>query len=239
VRPDDGKIVAFCAEWATPMSDDPPICKSNGFALQRKPNGGRITLNAASIRGISVKRRFRNLYSNPRAHMPQAVMADDHVAAKVGSVENDPYGRLLQRTSTSFALSGIWLQVALERAIETHDEMPEHFVSWANRLDLFDDLTFLIEGVRAWYERDLVKAVHVLVPQIERGLRGIVAKLGKPVTKAHSTVAGVGVAIGMGDILYSEELSLALGPDLSLVFSRALCRLAQDELVQPHGARAH
>ena len=36
------------------MSDDPPICKSNGFALQRKPNRGRITLNAASIRGISV-----------------------------------------------------------------------------------------------------------------------------------------------------------------------------------------
>jgi hypothetical protein len=30
-------------------------CKSNGFALQRKPNGGRITLNAASIRGISGK----------------------------------------------------------------------------------------------------------------------------------------------------------------------------------------
>ena len=45
------KISDFCAEWATPMSDDPPICKSNGFALQRKPNGGRITLNAASIWG--------------------------------------------------------------------------------------------------------------------------------------------------------------------------------------------
>src|SRR3984893_7748579 len=37
------------------MSDDPPICKSNGFPLQRKPTGGRITLNAASIWGISVK----------------------------------------------------------------------------------------------------------------------------------------------------------------------------------------
>src|SRR5438067_616747 len=33
---------------------NPPICKSNGFALQRKPTGGRITLNAASIWGISV-----------------------------------------------------------------------------------------------------------------------------------------------------------------------------------------
>jgi hypothetical protein len=60
VRPDDGKIVAFCAEWATAMSDDPPICKSIGFALQRKPNGGRITLNAASIRGISVYGIWQN-----------------------------------------------------------------------------------------------------------------------------------------------------------------------------------
>jgi hypothetical protein len=152
------------------------------------------------------------------AHMPQAIMADDHIAAKVSSVENDSYGRLLQRTSASFALSGIWLQVALERAIETYDAMPEHFASWANRLNLFDDVTFLIEGVRAWYERDLVKAVHVLVPQIERGLRGIVAKLGKPVTKPHSRVAGVGVAIGMGDILYSDETTQALGPDLPLYF---------------------
>jgi hypothetical protein len=48
------KISDFCAEWATPMSDTPPICESNGFTLQRKPNGGRITLNAASIWGISV-----------------------------------------------------------------------------------------------------------------------------------------------------------------------------------------
>jgi len=36
------------------MRDDPPICKSNGFALQKKPNGGNITLDAASICGISV-----------------------------------------------------------------------------------------------------------------------------------------------------------------------------------------
>jgi len=54
MRPDDGKIIHCCAEWATPMSDDPPVCKSNGFALHRKPKGGRITLNAASICGISV-----------------------------------------------------------------------------------------------------------------------------------------------------------------------------------------
>jgi hypothetical protein len=126
-------------------------------------------------------------------------MADDHVAAKIGSVADDPFGRLIQQTTMSFGLSGIWLQAALDRTINAHGAMPEDFVGWANRAGLFDDATFLIEGIMAWYEGDLVKAVHVIIPQVEKGLRGIVAHLGKPVTKPHGTVADVGVAIGMGD----------------------------------------
>jgi lysyl-tRNA synthetase class 1 len=152
------------------------------------------------------------------AHMPISIMADDHVAAKLGSVEDDPFGRLVHQATMNFGLSDIWLQVALQRAIEMHNLTPEHFVSWANRFRLFEDVTFLIEGVSAWYDGDFVKAVHVLVPQIECGLRSIVAKLGKPVTKPHSTVADVGVAIGMGDILYSEVFTEALGSDLTLFF---------------------
>jgi lysyl-tRNA synthetase class 1 len=72
--------------------------------------------------------------------------------------------------------------------------------------------------VRAWYEGDLIKTVHVLIPQVECGLRGIVAKLGQPVTKAHPTVAGVGIAVGMGDILNADAVREALGPDLTLHF---------------------
>ena len=152
------------------------------------------------------------------ALMPQHIMADDHVAGKVGSVLDDPQGRLLQQTTMDFGLSAIWLQSALERTIERHQAMPEHFVAWANRLGLFDDVTFLLEGVRAWYEGDLTKALHVLVPQIERGLRNIVAQIGLPVTKPHPTIADVGVAITMGDILYRAEITEALGPDLTLHF---------------------
>jgi lysyl-tRNA synthetase class 1 len=79
-------------------------------------------------------------------------------------------------------------------------------------------LTFLIEGVKAWYDGDLVKSVHLLVPQAELGLRRIVGQLGQPATKPHSSIAGVSVVIGMGDILYSKELTDALGPDLTLYF---------------------
>ena len=152
------------------------------------------------------------------ALIPQDIMADDHVAAKVGSVEDDPLGRLLQQTTMNFGLSDIWLEQTLNRMFETHNVVPEHFSGWANRLGIFEDVTFLVEGVRAWFAGDLVKALHVLVPQAESGLRGIVGQLGKPVTKAHPAVAGASVALTMGDILYSDELTEALGPDLTLFF---------------------
>jgi hypothetical protein len=40
---------------ARPMSGDPTMCKSNGFALQRKPSGARITLSAASSGNFGFK----------------------------------------------------------------------------------------------------------------------------------------------------------------------------------------
>lgn len=152
------------------------------------------------------------------AHMPRAIMADDHVVARIGSVEDDPFGRLIAQTSLSFNLSNVWLRAALETARDRHKMVPEHFAGWANRLGIFDDITLVLEGVRAWYQLDFLKAVHLLVPQVEQGLRGIVGKLGKPVTKAHPKVDGASVAIGLGDILYSTELTEALGPDLTIYF---------------------
>jgi lysyl-tRNA synthetase, class I len=152
------------------------------------------------------------------ATIPRSIIADDHVAATVGSVTDDPFGRLIQHAAQAIALSDIWLIKALDQAIVVHDITTEHIVTWAARNGLFRDLTLLSEGVEAWYDQDFVKAVHVLVPQVEVGLRGVVAKLGKPVTKPHSTIAGVSVAIGMGDILYSREITELLGPDLTLHF---------------------
>ena len=42
-------------------------------------------------------------------------MAEDHVAGQVGSVEDDPFGRLLQQATMHFGLSALWLNAALHR----------------------------------------------------------------------------------------------------------------------------
>jgi lysyl-tRNA synthetase class 1 len=152
------------------------------------------------------------------ARITQKIMADDRVAAIVGSVEDDPYGRLFQQAKFTYSFSHLWLREAFHRAIEKHSLVPEHFVGWANRHGLFQDTGLLLHGVRAWFEGDPVKAVHVLVPQIEHALRTIAGQLGKPVTKAHPRVRGASVAINMGDILNSDEIAEYLGPDLTFYF---------------------
>jgi lysyl-tRNA synthetase class 1 len=148
----------------------------------------------------------------------QSIIGDRQVSAKVGSTEDDPFGRLVRRAYNEMWLSEIWLIAALRRTLETHEAIPAHFVTWAARSRVFDDLTLLHEGVAAWIEADFVKAIHVLIPQVEKGLRGIASELGRPVTRAHPAAMGTSVTVGMGELLYSTDMQKVLGPDLTLYF---------------------
>jgi lysyl-tRNA synthetase class 1 len=152
------------------------------------------------------------------AHITQMIYADDRVAAKIGSVEEDAFGRLFHQAKISFQFVRPWLVHAFRRLFEKHEVFPEHFAGWANRHGLFDDMSLLVEGLNAWAREDHVKAAHVLVPQVERALRKIADGLGVPVTKAHPTVPGTSIAIGMGEILYNQKVAEALGPDATLHF---------------------
>jgi len=152
------------------------------------------------------------------AHITQLIMADDHVAAKIGSAEEDSFGRLFHQANFAFQFVRPWLAQAFRRLFEKHGVTPEHFAGWANRHGLFDDMSLLLEGIRAWERNDQVKAAHVLIPQIERALRKIADGLGVPVTKAHPKVSGTSVAIGMGEILYNDKVAEALGVDATLHF---------------------
>jgi hypothetical protein len=176
---------------------------------------GQFLLNRSTLE----QRVQKTLADAPlMAHIPQVIMSEGHVAAKIGSVSEDPFGRLFHEAKIDLQLSRPWLLQTIRRLYEKHEVVPETFAGWANRHGLFEDMSLLVEGVRAWEQQDKVKAVHVLVPQIERALRKVADELGVPVTKAHPKVSGASVAIGMGEILYNERVAKALGPDTTLHF---------------------
>jgi len=179
----------------------------------------RITREFLLKRGALEQQVQKTLKEAPLlAHITQMIMADDHVAAKIGSVKEDSFGRLFHQAKIAFQFGRPWLAQAFRRLSERHGVVPEHFAGWANRHGLFNDMSLLVEGLRAWERNDQVKAAHVLIPQIERALRKIADGLGVPVTKAHPKVSGTSVAIGMGEILYNDRVAEALGPDATLHF---------------------
>jgi lysyl-tRNA synthetase class 1 len=152
------------------------------------------------------------------AHIPQTIMGDNHVAATIGSVQEDALGRVMHQSNFTFQFEKLWLIQAFCRLFEKHEIVPELLAGWANHHAAFDDMSLLVEGIRAWTRTDHVKAVHVLIPQIERALRNIADSLDVPVTKPHPKVSGTSVVIGMGEILNNAKVAEALGPDTTLHF---------------------
>jgi lysyl-tRNA synthetase class 1 len=146
----------------------------------------------------------------------QTIMGDRHVAASIGSVDDDQSGRIIQHAARLIAFGDIWLTATLRHATEVNQLTPHHVMAWIMQSGLFNDPGLLEQGVYSWFEGDFVKAIHVLVPQVEVALRDIAEGLGLPTTKPHPRVQGVSVVVNMGDLLSNKAVTEALGPDITL-----------------------
>lgn len=143
--------------------------------------------------------------------IPAVMLKGDRVVAHIGSLDEDPLGRLIHQTNTHLSLVTPWLGWAIERAKERHSLSAEDITLWANRTGLFGDGQLLREGLMAWMNCDHVKAAHILVPQVEVGFRSLVGLYGRPTTKAHPQMRQARMVVTMGEILFSDETLQALG----------------------------
>lgn len=140
------------------------------------------------------------------AMMPKQIYDEDRVVATIGSVRDDLPGNLLRACYEDVMLKGVWLQWGLECAIKHFGTAPDDFVALINRTGLFGpDTSFLKIGFEAWHIGDHVKVVHVLIPQLEKGLRLLYSKCGRAKTKEHPKIKGASVVVTMGDILNDES----------------------------------
>jgi len=143
--------------------------------------------------------------------MPRTKLSGDRIVAQIGSIDEDPVGRLIEHSNLHINLSTAWLGWALDRAKEQHKISVDDIVEWANRTELFGDGSLLHDGVTAWFAEDHVKAAHILVPQIEAGFRKLVGFVGRPTTKPHPQMRQARMVVTLGEILFSEETASALG----------------------------
>ncbi len=137
------------------------------------------------------------------AMMPSSIMnADGFTVASVGSIEDDLDGRAIQHAATLFGWQSSWLHFAMERVKEhfSLDAKTLMGIIKASQIFVPRRHQLLEEGINAWLTRDAMKAIHILVPQIEAALRELLTALGGAVMIPDPEIGGF-KAIGLGQVL--------------------------------------
>ena len=148
--------------------------------------------------------------------MPVAIMSQDgFTEATVRSVEDDLEGRAIQHTADRFSWEAPFLYSALTRAKEKHGFDLEHLIEHIRTSPFFaaNREAVLREGLAAWLADDPLKAIHVLVPQIEAACRDLLSALGAAVRKPNPQTGGSRV-IGFGEVLSHDRFKNGVPKDI-------------------------
>jgi len=141
---------------------------------------------------------------------------DGHTSAKIGSLDEDPDGRLHRQLGQTIGFYQPFLALTLERLRETYKPSVDDIFKFLHESPFFADTEkgLLREGLDAYEKEDFVKAIHILVPQIEHILRNFLGVLGIPTLKTVRNHPGIMDAKSMNDILSDERMQEVLTENL-------------------------
>jgi Domain of unknown function (DUF4209) len=140
------------------------------------------------------------------AHIPFFITGHDGLTkATIGSIKDDLDGRTVHQAGQLLSQRGPWLNLAWERIKAKHGVELEGLLTWLSECPYFPPqrMSFIREGIAAWLAGDMVKAIHVLVPQVEAALRDVLASLRGVVTRPD--FHGGSQVILLGEVLRHER----------------------------------
>jgi hypothetical protein len=138
----------------------------------------------------------------------------DHFAARAGSIEDDPEGRLIMQLADDIGIQNQFLSAAMERLREKTTLTTETILGVIDESPVYtgERRPLIQEGVQAYLDGDNTKAIHVLIPQIEQALRELLTLTGgtplKPGRNATMQLKN------LNDLLREQGIKNALGENL-------------------------
>lgn len=187
----------------------------------------RISINFCP-RIDELKKQLDDVKKNAKllSMVPQSTLDNQQVTARVGSVDDDPEGRLMLQMGQNLQFMAGILGNAIDRMRSKYDFSIESMRLFLSKSVLFDEsrLPLLEHGINAYLADDHITAIHVLVPQIEHALRRLLPCLGKPTNKHRRSDTGVMVEKSLNDILESDpDVTSFLGDDFVFYLRMFLC----------------
>lgn len=166
-----------------------------------------------------------NLESLKQEHPLQAMLqvrtiSNGQLASKTGSVDDDPDGRLRLAFGERISVSSLFLSETLDRVRIQYSPTAEQILEHVYQSPLFDPdrRELLFDGIHAYLLQDHLKAIHILVPQIEHILRRTLSLHGQPTNKSKGK--GVMQEKNINDAL--QALARVLPEDFRLYLLMAL-----------------
>jgi hypothetical protein len=141
------------------------------------------------------------------------------VLAKVGGIEHDLEGQLLLHISNSLQMSSFFIRHLLMKMEEKGIISKETILDFLKKSPVFDEkrLIFIEKGLEAFFVKDYITAIHLLIPQIENAIRTIIEKTGGLVLKPARNNGGFHLKT-FDELLRDEELKKSLGEDFANYF---------------------
>jgi hypothetical protein len=139
---------------------------------------------------------------------------DGFTTAKIGSIDDDSEGRLHHQLRQTIGFYLPFLEYTLGKLRERYAPTVDDILGFLCESPMFADTDagLLREGLEAYQEDDLVKAIHVVVPQVELILRNFAGRLGIPTRKTGRQ--GITDAKNMNDVLADPRIKKKLTENL-------------------------
>ena len=116
---------------------------------------------------------------------PITKMSEGQIVARIGPVESDPEGALINGVADDIRHNRRLLEKAFDRLRLRYSVSPDHLMDFIYRSPLFTERFrgIIRQGVEAYLAGDHPKAISLLVPQIENALRFMLQLIGRPPNK--------------------------------------------------------
>lgn len=164
------------------------------------------------------ERMFEQAKTAPLTYLIPTSIQDNkgRVIATIGSLEDDLDGNLIHELSQSLSFQAIFVRHIFYKIITDKILDVNDFMDFIKVSPVFSESRnpIIQRGIQAYYDNDLVVAIHILIPQIEEAIRNLIELAGGVVLKKNR---GGGFQLKtFDDILRDEILKQVLGEDVQL-----------------------
>ncbi|WGS63937.1 DUF4209 domain-containing protein [Marinitoga aeolica] len=114
---------------------------------------------------------------------------EGRVICSVGSLEEDMDGHISLQISQNMGIDAFLLNETINTLIKKFDLDVKKIVDYFYESPIFDEKRreFFIQGIEAYLNKEFIKALHILIPQIEAIIRNLAELIGIPVLKTSSS----------------------------------------------------